>query len=342
MNFQAAYIPVGVGTFHMESADKAMQESIDTLKAIDPEVAVPEEKLLTLDLLRKYLAGLSPDLLVFQNLTFANSAYMSEVMHAFPDVPLVIWTLREPVIDGGRLRLNSLTGAYSAANLVRAFTDRKFVYIYGAATEEKVKTTLAHAVSAARLRKEMQSLTISAVGHTPEGFGFGRALDQDLLKTFGVRLSSIEARELIHTAESYSEEEIRPYLEKACKANQKCFDELIEFEEWKVNEPELDFKQHCFIYQDNNDGKLLIDISGKNIKYAFLDSETDTKHIMSARQYMTWDCENWRHSKYIGAAGIRTCKDNIQSINSMARLMTEQEVIDFLQTDDYFGKSQSE
>ncbi len=218
MNFQAAYIPVGVGTFHMESADKAMQESIDTLKAIDPEVAVPEEKLLTLDLLRKYLAGLSPDLLVFQNLTFANSAYMSEVMHAFPDVPLVIWTLREPVIDGGRLRLNSLTGAYSAANLVRAFTDRKFVYIYGAATEEKVKTTLAHAVSAARLRKEMQSLTISAVGHTPEGFGFGRALDQDLLKTFGVRLSSIEARELIHTAESYSEEEIRPYLEKACKA----------------------------------------------------------------------------------------------------------------------------
>lgn len=120
------------------------------------------------------------------------------------------------------------------------------------------------------------------------------------------------------------------------------YDIFKEFEEWKVNEPELDFKQHCFIYQDNNDGKLLIDISGKIIKYAFLDSKTDTKHIMSARQYMTWDSENWRHSKYIGAAGIRTCKDNIQSINSMARLMTEQEVIDFLQTDDYFGKSQSE
>ena len=115
-----------------------------------------------------------------------------------------------------------------------------------------------------------------------------------------------------------------------------------EFEEWKVEEPELDFKQHCFTYQDNNDGKLLIDISGKTIKYAFLDSETDIKHIMSARQYMDWDSTNWRYSKYIGAAGIRACKDNIQSINSMARLMTEQEVIDFLQTDDYFGKSQSE
>ena len=29
--------------------------------------------------------------------------------------------IREPVIDGGRLRLNSLTGAYSAGNALAAF-----------------------------------------------------------------------------------------------------------------------------------------------------------------------------------------------------------------------------
>ena len=71
--------------------------------------------LLTLDDLRTFLDGLDPDLIVFQNLTFANAAYMSEVLRRF-DCPLLLWTLREPVIDGGRLRLNSLTGAYSASS----------------------------------------------------------------------------------------------------------------------------------------------------------------------------------------------------------------------------------
>lgn len=215
MDFQAVYIPVGVGTFHMESADHAMQESIRMLRGISDDVVVPAEKLLNLALLRAYLSDLHPDLLIFQNLTFANSAYMSEVMHAFPEIPLVIWTLREPAIDGGRLRLNSLTGAYSAANTVRNFTDRRFVYVYGAPEEEQVHTVIRHAVEAAKLKKEMRSLTLCAIGHTPEGFGFGRALDSDLLKFFGVHQTSIEARELIDKAKGYSEEEIMPHLEKA-------------------------------------------------------------------------------------------------------------------------------
>lgn len=49
---------------------------------------------------------------------------------------MLLWTLREPVIDGTRLRINSLTGAYSAANAIRAFRkDSDFEYVYGAATE---------------------------------------------------------------------------------------------------------------------------------------------------------------------------------------------------------------
>ena len=45
---------------------------------------------------------------------------------------MLLWTLREPVIDGGRLRLNSLTGAYSAANALRAFNYHPFRYCFGA------------------------------------------------------------------------------------------------------------------------------------------------------------------------------------------------------------------
>ena len=58
---------------------------------------------------------------------------------------------------------------------------------------------------------------MAAVGHTPQGFGFGRALDSELLAVFGVDLEAIEARELIDKAKAYTDEECDEYLEKTRK-----------------------------------------------------------------------------------------------------------------------------
>ncbi|MBQ8075341.1 MAG: fucose isomerase [Oscillospiraceae bacterium] len=214
MSFQAVYIPVGVPTFHLESAQDQFERSVKLLKSIENGFVCPEKMLLTLDDLRAYLDGIDPDLIVFQNLTFANAAYMSEVLRRF-NCPLLLWTLREPVIDGGRLRLNSLTGAYSAANTLRAFDDRAFSYVFGAPEEEEVHKAVQDCVKAAAVKKAMRGLRLSAIGHTPQGFGFGRALDSELMSIFGVELEAIEARELIDMAKSYTDEECREYLERS-------------------------------------------------------------------------------------------------------------------------------
>ena len=213
MNFTPVYIPVGVPTFHLESAQDQFDRSVRALREIDADFVCPEKMLLSLDDLREYLDGLCPDLIVFQNLTFANAAYMSEVLRRF-DCPLLLWTLREPVIDGGRLRLNSLTGAYSAANTLRSFDDRTFSYVFGAPEEEAVSKAVRSMVQAARLKKAMRSLKMAAIGHTPQGFGFGRALDHELMSVFGVELESIEARELIDRAKAYSDEDCADYLSR--------------------------------------------------------------------------------------------------------------------------------
>lgn len=215
--FQIAYIPVGVPTFHLESAEKEFKDSIALLSSLCENVKVPSEMLLSLDKLSAFLDEIDPDLIVLQNITFANAAYASEVMHRFSSVPILLWTLREPAIDGGRLRLNSLTGAYSAAGVIRSFREEPLEYIYGAPTEEKVKSFINKVVRAARLKYDMRSLKLSCVGHTPQGFGFGRALDMEMLETFGVHLESIEARELIDKAKSYTDEECQAFLEDADK-----------------------------------------------------------------------------------------------------------------------------
>ncbi|MFA9398933.1 MAG: fucose isomerase [Clostridiaceae bacterium] len=213
-NFQVAYIPIGVPTFHLESANDQFQKSINMLKGLTNHCTYPDKPLLSLDDLKSFLASINPDLIILQNNTFANSAYAGEVLKAF-SCPILLWTLREPVIDGGRLRLNSLTGAYSAGNLMHHMNRENFQYIFGAPTEENVIKTVNANIRAAKIKTDLRSLNVAAIGQTPQGFGFGRALDAEIAKAFGANLESIEARELMTKARSYTKEDIQDVLSEA-------------------------------------------------------------------------------------------------------------------------------
>lgn len=215
--FQVAYIPIGVPTFHLESAQIEFDKSIKTIQGLTEDGVYPDKMLLSISDLSAFLDTINPDVIILQNITFANAAYASEVLKRF-SCPILLWTLREPVIDGGRLRLNSLTGAYSAANAIKAFrngTEKSFEYIFGAPEEQEVIDTLNACIRAAEIKTQLKGLKMTSIGHTPQGFGFGRAMDLEMMQSFGVTLDSIEARELIDKAKAYTNEECAPYLEEA-------------------------------------------------------------------------------------------------------------------------------
>lgn len=219
--FTAVYLPIGVPTFELNSARTLFEESKKLLKeaveTVHGTLLSPEELLLSVDDLTTFFDGKDTDLIILQNATFANAAYATEVFRR-SDAPVLLWTLREPAGEvGWRLKLNSLTGAFSAANTYRAFRDEPLTFVYGAPDEEKVKREVTAAIRAAAIKEALRHVTLAAVGHTPQGFGFGRALDAELTKTFGATLLSIEARELIDRAKGFTEDEITPFLEDAKK-----------------------------------------------------------------------------------------------------------------------------
>lgn len=162
-----------------------------------------------------FLEECQPDLVILQNITFANAAYASEVLKKL-DCPILLWTLREPVIDGGRLRLNSLTGAYSAANAIKAFRKEPLNYIFGSPEEEEVRAKVGATIRAAKLKYDMRHLTVSS-GYDihRRALGLDSALDLEMLENFGASLESIEARELIDIAKGYSDEDVKDYLADA-------------------------------------------------------------------------------------------------------------------------------
>lgn len=98
--------------------------------------------------------------------------------------------------------------------------------------------------------------------------------------------------------------------------------------------PEDSLNDVLFYGQDNNDGRLLIDIDNAgNIKYAFLTSESDTP--LSPVEYMEWDIgSDWNKvSECNSKEAIQTCKCNISKIDIIADLMTEEEVQKFISAD---------
>ena len=212
--FEILYIPIGVPTFHLESAEKAFKDSIELITSIEKDAIVPDEMLLSMDLLKKFIEGKNPDLIILQNVTFANSAYATEVFKKL-DAPVLLWTLREPVIDGGRLRLNSLTGAFSAGFAYKAMKKMPLQYMYGFPSETEIQVKLKQVITAAKLKHQLKDVNLLMIGHTPQGFGFGRALDLEMSSAFGVNLLAIESRELTNIAKNMDLSSAKPESDEA-------------------------------------------------------------------------------------------------------------------------------
>ena len=239
--FEVIYIPIGVPTFHLESAQKAFDESISLLRKIEPDVIVPDQMLLSIDLLKAFIENKNPDLIVLQNVTFANSAYATEVFKRL-NAPVLLWTLREPVIDGGRLRLNSLTGAFSAGFAHQAMTDDHLHYMYGSPLEQPIIDQLTKTIKAARIKHSMKDMNLLVIGHTPQGFGFGRALDLEMAQTFGVNLLAIESRELTQIAKNMN-------INEASKESDEAHSKMVDLDKTNPTNKN-DFVKLYKVYKD--------------------------------------------------------------------------------------------
>lgn len=105
------------------------------------------------------------------------------------------------------------------------------------------------------------------------------------------------------------------------------FDEFKEEKKYcQENNIEVGFNDFIFKHQDNNDGKLFVDIQDNKIKYAFTDYVCEK--VMNAEQYMIWDMEDWTEKlkEYESEDAIKTCQENMEEISKMAILMTKEEL----------------
>lgn len=212
-SYSVLLLPLAISSYDRKTVMQTYRETKEALSAYAENMIMPEEVLTTPDAVTEFAAAHAADLVIFQNISFSNGAFAAECLSAI-HCPIVLWTVREPKPDGGMLRLNALTGAFSVGNSITSM-GRTFVHVYGSPQEEETIRQLGYSIRAARLLYELRSCRIASVGGTPTGFGFGAGLVNDLLRTFGVRLQNHETREIMMAADALTEKQANRALEEA-------------------------------------------------------------------------------------------------------------------------------
>ncbi len=206
MKLKVALFSLARTTFNMPDAEENYMRSCDMLNDLFDEFIYSKELLTSPEMLSDFAdTVIQPDLVIYQCSTFIGADFMTEITRRFC-CPVVVWSVKEPSIGGGRLKLNSLTGAFSAGNNLYS-QDINFRFVRGNPGENKVVESFRTIGGTLELIKKLRSLVIGVIGSQPAGFAFG-AIDQSLLaKVFGIRIVQTEAAQIMQDASSMPAED---------------------------------------------------------------------------------------------------------------------------------------
>lgn len=218
---KVAFFPLARTTFYMPSAEENFTLSCKMLEEVFPHIQKPQGLLTTPEMLGEYADSLENlDLIIYQCTTFIGSEFVMELTRRF-SCPIVVWAVREPSIDGGRLKLNSLTGAFSASNCIAAH-GRHMEFVFGNPGEACVKEKFSTLQAALKMVKELKNLVVGVVGSQPPGFGFGAVDESELSSVLGSKLARVEAASLMNKAAALTAEEYQDALQELKERTKGC------------------------------------------------------------------------------------------------------------------------
>lgn len=217
MKTKVLFLPTARLTFDVELAENIYAQSKELLNQMDGiEPIMPDGLLTDPDMLKSFVEaqGLDSEVILFQDTTFTDGEFIQNAIDLV-DVPVIIWGLKEPSV-GGRLRLNSLTGVMSTANVLHN-NKRPYLYTRGNPDEIATRESLDSQINVLATIKMMKDLTIGVIGNYPGGFFFSGANEIDLRNTFGVDLKHYELHNWFDLAKEVTEDEYMSEIEFAEK-----------------------------------------------------------------------------------------------------------------------------
>jgi L-fucose isomerase-like protein len=208
-SLKIGYIPLAKGNWKTPELETVREEAGRILRMANANhsvaggeslVATDTEALALLD--RFKVEGV--DVIVCHFITFCLGTIVP-LLSRRSKLPLVLWSMPEPPMDGGALKSNS----FCAANMnAHALWKIRAKYLHVHAPLEKAASGLAKVLGPIAAIKRLQGTRIGLVGSRVPGFYTSDANELLLRRELGVEIENITMLELVETAKTLSADKV--------------------------------------------------------------------------------------------------------------------------------------
>lgn len=203
-----AYIPLAKGTWLNEKGLNTREKSISELKKNPDVEIVTADFIVTNDdeanKTCEHFKDTRIDVMLVQFIGFAPGSIIT-ILTTSIAAPIVLWSIPEAPMTGGRLEVNSFCASNLNAFVLKKLK-RKYKYIFS--SPESVWEKFEVVTRALSVLKTMRKIKIGLVGSRVPGFYTSNFNELELRRVFGVEIHYITLLELIQEADKMTPEEI--------------------------------------------------------------------------------------------------------------------------------------
>ena len=208
--FKIGYLPLSKVNWTNDTLEAARENAIAFLKTLPGVEVMAPDHMLTLEDEAVELLGQwekdRPDMLITHFMTFSLGVVPPMFAQRLGNIPVVLWSMKEPDPNGGRLQNNSFCAAnMNAHHMYRLHIP--YFHVHAAPGTSDAAAQLTSAINVARTMKTLHEMRIGLIGGRVPGFYTSCCSEMLLRRLLGPEVKIIPEHEVFTVAQNLTPEE---------------------------------------------------------------------------------------------------------------------------------------
>lgn len=209
--FKICYMPLSKVNWTNDTLEAARANAVTFLKSLPGVEVIGGDRMLTLEDEAvgqlEEIEKAQPDLIITHFMTFSLGVVPPMYAQRL-NVPVVLWSMKEPDPQGGRLQNNSFCAAnMNAHHMWRLYIP--YFHVHAEPGSDDAAAQLLQAIRVTKAMKELSRMRIGLIGGRVPGFYTSCCSEMLLRRKLGPEVKIITQHELFTTAEKLTDAEVK-------------------------------------------------------------------------------------------------------------------------------------
>lgn len=210
--FKIGYLPLSKVNWTNDTLEAARENALSFLKTLPDVEVIGPDHMLTLEeeaveLLEQFEKD-RPDLIITHFMTFSLGVVPPMFAQRLGNIPVILWSMKEPDPKGGRLQNNSFCAAnMNAHHMYRLHIP--YFHVHAEPGSEDAAKQLTSAINVAKAMKMLGRMRIGLIGGRVPGFYTSSYSEMLLRRSLGPEVKLITEHEVFTAANNLSDEEYK-------------------------------------------------------------------------------------------------------------------------------------